>query len=145
MASTSLGFNVTWAGTGDISKAPARDPKVEVRGWEEKALFVITERGKLPPRPLQGVVTKSARPLKCRKMIHPENLRRGEEGTRRSGIVLMGTRTPGELNTKRKNMGITDLAVLTLNDGLKSSIKAHFQQAGKLLSSPNLPIGFFPF
>lgn len=33
------GVNVTWERRGDISKSPTRDQKV--RGWEEKALFVI--------------------------------------------------------------------------------------------------------
>ena len=68
-----------------------------MRGWEKKALFVIIKRGNQPQRPLQGVVTKAARPLKCRKTIHPENVMRGYEETRRSDAVLMGTRTPAEL------------------------------------------------
>lgn len=45
-----------------------------------------------------GVVTKSACPLKCRKMIHPENVMRGYGGTRRSETVLIVTSSPVELN-----------------------------------------------
>lgn len=38
----------------------------------------------------------------------------------------MGMRILGELNIKRKNMGIMDLVVFILNDGLKSLIKVYF-------------------
>ena len=49
-------------------------------GPREKALFQIIKRGNRPQRPLQGIVTKSARPRRCRKMIHPENVMKGLEG-----------------------------------------------------------------
>lgn len=52
------------------------------------------KRSFLPQRPLHGVVTKSVRPLKCKKIIHPENVMRDYEEIRQSETVLIGTKSP---------------------------------------------------
>lgn len=82
-------------------------------------------------------MTKAARPLKCRKMIHPENVKRGPEEARRSEAALIGTRAPGEFNRERAKH--RDSAVLTLEDGFKSPSKV-----GNSTVPQRLP-RFFPF